>query len=190
MVPLTSLIRGKKLQAILEEAVEDLAGPGTQIEDTWKHFYCIASNYSKAYEAVLRHGNLAQGDPRELRGAGLLPPVPIGGDLMVDGGAFNNYPTDVMVRAGRHAHHRREHRSQRERVGRVRRDSGGWALAWDKLTGRRRKYRVPSLMSILMNATRSRARRARSGPSRSPTWSSGSTCRAWESSTGTRSSTR
>ncbi|HVQ26468.1 MAG TPA: patatin-like phospholipase family protein, partial [Planctomycetota bacterium] len=40
MVPLTSLIRGRKLRAILEEAVEDLAGPGTQIEDTWKHFYC------------------------------------------------------------------------------------------------------------------------------------------------------
>jgi len=30
---------------------------------------------------------------------------------------------------------------------------GNWTLAWDKLTGNRRKFRLPSLMSVLMNAT-------------------------------------
>ena len=79
--------------------------------------------------------------------------MPVGGDLMVDGGAFNNYPTDVMARAG-------IARIIGVNIARNINESapfdeipGAWTLAWDRLTGRRRKYRVPSLMSILMNAT-------------------------------------
>ena len=153
MVPVTSLIHGRKLRAILEQAVEDLAGPAARVEDTWKPFYCIASNYSKAHEAVLTHGDLAKAIRASCAAPGLLPPVPIGGDLMVDGGAFNNYPIDVMGRAG-------ATRIIGVNIARNVNESGdfdeipdGWELAWDKLTGRRRKYRVPSLMSILMNAT-------------------------------------
>jgi NTE family protein len=153
LVPMTALIRGRKLRAVLEEAVEDLAGADAGIEDTWKSFYCIASNYSKAYEMVLRRGDLARSIRASCATPGLLPPVPIGGDLVVDGGAFNNFPTDVMARAG-------IARIIGVNIARNMNETapfdevpGGGALAWDRLTGRRRKYRVPSLMSILMNAT-------------------------------------
>ena len=77
----------------------------------------------------------------------------IDGDLLVDGGAFNNYPIDVMARAGT---------ARVIGVNIVRNHSeaanfeelpGNWALAWDRIAGRRRKYRVPSLMSMLTTAT-------------------------------------
>jgi NTE family protein len=151
-LPLTALVRGKRLKAMLDEAIEHVGAAGARIEDTWIDFFCVASNYSKAYEVVLRRGDLSRSLRASCAVPGLLPPVPIAGDLMVDGGAFNSYPTDVMARSG---------------VARIigvniARDAnpefsldeipGSLALAWDKVTGSRRKYRVPSLMSIMMNA--------------------------------------
>ena len=153
LMPITSLIQGRKLKAILEEAVEHLGGPGLRLEDTWKSFFCVAANYSKAYEMVLRRGALARSIRASCATPGLLPPVAIDGDLLVDGGAFNNYPIDVMARAGT---------ARVIGVNIVRNHSeaanfeelpGNWALAWDRIAGRRRKYRVPSLMSMLTTAT-------------------------------------
>lgn len=153
LLPVTSLIRGRKLKAILEEAVEHLGAAGIGIEDTWKTFYCVAANYSKAYEMVLRRGCLARSLRASCATPGLLPPVPMNGDLLVDGGAFNNYPTDVLARAGV---------TRIIGVNIVRNQAeaapfdelpGDWALAWDRVAGRRRKYRVPSLMSMLTSAT-------------------------------------
>jgi NTE family protein len=154
LVPLTSLIRGRKLKAVLDGAVEHLAGADARIEDTWKSFFCVASNYSQAREAVLRRGNLAKAIRASAAVPGLLPPVPVGGDLLVDGGAFNNYPTEVMASGG----------AARVIGVSIARDvsenvafdevPGSGTLAWDRLTGNRRKYRVPSLMAILMNATK------------------------------------
>jgi NTE family protein len=152
-MPLTSLIKGRQLKGILDEAIEHLGGPDARIEDTWKPFFCIASNFSKAFETVLKRGSLARSIRASCAVPGLLPPVPIGGDLMVDGGVFNNYPTDVMAGAG-------VARIIGVNISRdVNQDvhfdeiPGSWTLAWDKLTGSRRQYRVPSLMSTLMNAT-------------------------------------
>jgi len=152
LMPLASLVKGSQLKSLVEEAIEHLGAADARIEDTWRPFFCIASNYSRAFEAVLRRGSLARGVRASCAVPGLLPPVPIDGDLMVDGGVFNNYPTDVMARTGvarivgvsisRDAH---------QDVG-YDEVPGGWTLAWDKLTGSRRKYRVPSLMATLTSA--------------------------------------
>lgn len=153
VLPLTALIKGRQLKSILDDAIEHLGGVGVQIEDTWTTFYCVASNYSKACEAVLRRGSLAKSIRASCAVPGLLPPVPIAGDLMVDGGAFNNFPTDVMSGTG-------VARIIGVNIARdVGQDAtyeeipGSWTLAWDRFTGNRRRYRVPSLMSVLMNAT-------------------------------------
>lgn len=153
LMPLTSLIKGRQLKGIVDDAIEHLAHREARIEDTWKTFFCIASNYSKACEVVLRRGPLAKSIRASAAVPGLLPPVPIDGDLMVDGGAFNHYPTDVMWRSG-----------TAKIIGvTLSRDAnpgagldelpGDWTLAWDRLTGRRRQFRVPALMTILMNST-------------------------------------
>ena len=153
LLPMTSLIKGRQLKDALDEIAEQLVGPDACIEDTWKTFYCVAANYSRAAETVLKRGNLAKSIRASCAIPGLLPPVPIDGDLMVDGGAFNNFPTDVMTAIG-----------AAKVIGvNISRDlnqefmldevPSNWALMSDKLTGTRRQYRVPSLMQMLMNTT-------------------------------------
>lgn len=153
LLPLTSLIKGRQLKAALDEITQHLVGKDACIEDTWKTLFCVASNYSQASEMALKRGNLAKSVRASCAIPGLLPPVPINGDLLVDGGAFNNFPVNVMVAIG-----------AAKIVGvNISRDlnpefeldevPGNWTLISDKLTGNRRKYRLPSLMQILMNTT-------------------------------------
>jgi len=86
---------------------------------------------------------------------GALPPVLLGGDLLCDGGTFNNFPVDVMrgLRGvgrviGVDLSFRKPRRIEHDTV------PGTWALLRDKLRPRsRQRYRFPSLVSYLMNVT-------------------------------------
>lgn len=154
-LPLVSLIAGRRLRRVVHAAMVSLAGEPVDAEDLWKPFYCVASNYSRAREQVITRGPLQRALLASVAIPGALPPVLHDGDLLCDGGTFNNFPVDVM-------------RRQRG-VGRVigvdlsqsapRRLElhelpGTWALLRDRLRGRRRRrYRLPSLVSYLMNVT-------------------------------------
>lgn len=82
-------------------------------------------------------------------------PVVRDGEILCDGGTFNNFPVDVM----------REMRGVGRVIGvdlgvrnprRLEFDDvpGSWALLLDKLRPRRkRRYRLPSLVSYLLNIT-------------------------------------
>lgn len=155
LLPLLSLIKGRRLRRVLDEAVAAHVGAGAGLEDLWKGFFCIASNLSRACEVVLERGDLVESLLASTSIPGALPPVLKDGELLCDGGSFNNFPVDVMRR--------------RRGVGRVigvdlsraapRRIEldampSGWALLWDRLKPRRaRRYRVPGMPVILMNAT-------------------------------------
>jgi NTE family protein len=153
LMPVTSLIKGRQLKGIIDDAIEHLARKGARIEDTWKTYFCVASNYSKACEVVLRRGPLAKSIRASAAVPGLLPPVPIDGDLMVDGGAFNHYPTDVMWRSGTAKIIGVTLSRDASPGGDLDEVPGAWTLAWDRVTGRRRQFRIPTLMAILMNST-------------------------------------
>jgi NTE family protein len=166
-LPLVSLIAGRRLRRIVHTALVSLAGDAIDTEDLWKTFYCVASNYSQAREQVITRGPLERALLASIAIPGALPPVLHDGDLLCDGGTFNNFPVDVM-------------RGQRG-VGRVigvdlsqnaprkidmQEVPGTWALLRDRLRGRRkRRYRLPSLVAYLMNVTilysSSRQRQAR-----------------------------
>ncbi len=155
LFPVLSLIKGLRLKRILRTAVEELVGFDADIEDLWKNFFCVATNFSTASEQRLQHGNLAHALLASTSIPGALPPVAHGGDLLCDGGSFNNFPVDVM-------------RSMRG-VGRVigvdlnirtpvRADfdevPGTWALLRDRLRpAHQRRYRLPSLPSYLLTVT-------------------------------------
>ncbi len=155
LFPVLSLIKGLRLKRILRTAVEELVGFDADIEDLWKNFFCVATNFSTASEQRLQHGNLAHALLASTSIPGALPPVAHGGDLLCDGGSFNNFPVDVM-------------RSMRG-VGRVigvdlnirtpvRVDHedmpGSWALLRDRLRPLAlRRFRLPSLPSYLMTVT-------------------------------------
>ena len=128
---------------------------GLCVEDTWKNFYCVATNYSHAREEVLRQGELVDAVMASCAIPGALPPVLRNGDLLCDGGTFNNFPVDVM----------RQHWGIGKVIGvdlsfeeplRIELDRlpSPWALLRDRLRpARQRRFQLPSLMDYLMSVT-------------------------------------
>jgi NTE family protein len=95
-LPLLALARGRRLRATLRQAIEALVGFDADVEDLWKNHYGVATNVSQAREQVLRRGNLVRALLATIAIPGALPPVACDGDLLCDGGTFNNFPVDVM----------------------------------------------------------------------------------------------
>jgi len=154
-LPLVSLIRGRRVRRVVDESFQQITGGQADLVDLWKGFFCIASNYSRGQELRLQQGDLSQALRASLAIPGALPPVIRDGELLCDGGTFNNFPVNVM----------REQRGVRRVIGvdlsprsarRLTFDEipGPWALLLDRLRPRaRRRYRLPSLVSYLLNVS-------------------------------------
>jgi NTE family protein len=155
LLPLISLIRGRRMRRILQVALQAVFGHSADVEDTWKNYFCVASNYTKACEQVLSQGPMTPSILASTAIPGAFPPVPLAGDLLFDGGTFNNFPISVM--------------RKRRGVGKVigidlgsRKPKpvafdevpGTWALLRDRLRPRQqRRYKLPSFMAYLLNVT-------------------------------------
>lgn len=100
--PFVSLVSGRKVRRLTEQAIRDIAGADIDIdiEDTWTTFFCIAANFSTSEEAILSRGSLSKALLASFAIPGLLPPIVVDGHLHVDGGAVNNLPVDVIERYG------------------------------------------------------------------------------------------
>jgi NTE family protein len=166
-LPWLSLFRGRRLRRILQGAVCELLGFDADIEDLWKPWFCITTNYSHAREQVLRRGLLSKALLASTAIPGALPPVLHEGELLCDGGSFNNFPVDVM-RAQRgigrvigiDLDYRQPLKVELDEV------PGGWDLFVDSFRPlRKRRYRLPSLAAYLMTVmvlySISRSRRSR-----------------------------
>jgi NTE family protein len=153
LLPLLSLVKGRRLRRIIDGALRELLGFDADIEDLWKSYFCVASNYSQARESLIRRGNLGKAMRASVAIPGALPPVVHDGDLLCDGGTFNNFPVDVM-------HHMRGvgtvigvdlalRKARRIEVDEV---PGTWTLLRDRMRPYlARRYRFPSLLAYLMN---------------------------------------
>ncbi len=154
-LPLISLLKGRRLRQTVRDTMHALFGGPVDLEDLWRNCFCVATNYSQAREEVLHRGPLAQALLASVAIPGALPPVVRDGDLLCDGGTFNNFPADAM--------------RQRRGIGTVigvdlgalphrpvdyAELPGPWALLRDRLRPRaRRRYRLPSLSAYLLNVT-------------------------------------
>ncbi|MDB5850704.1 MAG: patatin, partial [Rhodoferax sp.] len=158
LLPMLSLIKGLRLRGILSQAVQNLVGrpaDTVNVEDLWKTFYCVATNYSTASEVRIEHGNLVQSLLASTSIPGALPPVIRGGELLCDGGTFNNFPVDAMRHMrgvgrviGVDLNHRTAPLVTHADM------PGTWALLRDRLRPpAARLYRLPSLPSYLMTVT-------------------------------------
>lgn len=155
LIPLLSLITGRRLRRLVMTVIHELLGHNADGEDLWKNFFCVASNYSQASEYVAHRGELVKSVLASVAIPGALPPVLHEGDLLCDGGTFNNFPVDVMrgMRGvgrviGVDLSVRKHRRIEHDEV------PGSWTLLLDRLRPRsRRRYRFPSLTSYLMNVT-------------------------------------
>jgi len=153
LLPLMSLIRGQRLRRVIDSAVVDSRGQHIDIEDLWKPYCCVTSNYSTAREAVHTHGHLARSIRASVSIPGALPPVLLAGELHIDGGTFNNFPTDVMDHMG--ARRIIGVDLLRDRGFRYDMDElpGVFELLRDRMRGKHRKYRFPTLTQLLLNTS-------------------------------------
>ncbi|MEO5734572.1 MAG: patatin-like phospholipase family protein [Rubrivivax sp.] len=154
-LPLLSLITGRRLQRVIERAIHELLGFDADAEDLWKTFFCVASNYSTASEAVITRGRLLPAIMASIAIPGALPPVLQNGELLCDGGTFNNFPVDVMRRMrgvgrviGVDLGARKARRIELDAL------PGSWALLRDRFRPRaKRRFKLPTLVAYLMNVT-------------------------------------
>lgn len=155
LLPLVSLIRGRRMKAAIRRALGALTGGDVDVEDLWKNHFCVATNYSQAREEVLTRGNLQRALTASAAIPGALPPVVRDGDLLCDGGTFNNYPVDVMkARRGIGCVLGVDLGSRKPRKLTFDEVPGTWALLRDRLRPRKaRRYRLPSLSAYLLNVT-------------------------------------
>jgi len=155
LVPLVSLIRGHRLRGILRVALQELFGHAPDIEDLWKNYFCVASNYTQAREQVLTHGPLNKAMSASIAIPGAFPPVLMDGDMLCDGGTFNNFPVNVMrKRRGVGKVIGVDLGTRKPRPVNFDEVPGTWALLLDRFRARsKRRYRLPSLMAYLLNVT-------------------------------------
>jgi predicted acylesterase/phospholipase RssA len=92
-VPVSGLIAARKIARALARGTD-----GRAIEDLWLPFFCVSANLTRSRLVVHRRGDLALALRASQSIPGIMPPVPAGEDLLVDGGVLNNIPIDVMRR--------------------------------------------------------------------------------------------
>ena len=91
-LPLVSLLAGRYLAVLIDEIFGN-----RHIEDLPIPYFCISTNLTQAEEIVHRRGPLAQAVRASMAVPGIYPPVTRDGDLLIDGGLFNNLPIEVMA---------------------------------------------------------------------------------------------
>ena len=74
--------QGTKGAKAVHSSIDELAGGPVDIEDLWKGFFCVASNYSQAREQRIVSGDLAHGLLASSAIPGALPPGVRDGDLL------------------------------------------------------------------------------------------------------------
>ncbi|HEX7708273.1 MAG TPA: patatin-like phospholipase family protein [Thermoanaerobaculia bacterium] len=155
LFPILSLMKGKRVRHATVQGIIDATGMhDVDMADSWRTMYCVASNYSAAREMVIVRGRLDRALRASLSIPVALPPVIWGGELLIDGAIFNNFPTDVMAKIGAKRiigvdlSRRAARRHEMEEL------PSTWQLLWDRLRGRkRRRFRLPSIGTLLMGTT-------------------------------------
>ena len=96
-VPVVSLLSGRRMERDLRKLCQ-VGHYEAQLDALWLPFFTAACNLSKATTTVLDQGPMWRAVLASNSPAGLLPPVPYNGDLLVDGAILDNVPVEAMRR--------------------------------------------------------------------------------------------
>ena len=91
-VPAIALAKGRRVDRL----IEGFFGSGTLIEHLPREFFSVATDLITGDQIIHRRGLLWVAVRTSISIPGLLPPVPHGKRLLVDGGLMNILPADVM----------------------------------------------------------------------------------------------
>ncbi len=94
-IPVVSLVKGARITRSIAKMFA-----GLDVRDLWLQFFCVSTNLTRSRVEVHDRGDLATAIRASVAIPGILPPVPLDGDLLVDGGVLNNLPCDVMRASG------------------------------------------------------------------------------------------
>ena len=91
-IPRVALIRSRKAGRMLERLFGELT-----IEELAKPLFTVSADLLSSRLVVHRRGSLLEAVGASMSIPGLVPPLPRGGRLLVDGGVLNNLPVDAMA---------------------------------------------------------------------------------------------
>jgi len=89
--PIVAMTRASKVARLLQEAYGDI-----DIADLPLPFFAVSSNLTTGRIEVHRRGLLRRAMRASISIPGVMPPVVINGQVLVDGAVIKNFPTDVM----------------------------------------------------------------------------------------------
>jgi NTE family protein len=86
-----AMTRAKKVERLLEEAYGDI-----DLADLSRPFFAVSTNLTSGKIEVHRRGLMRRAMRASIAIPGLLPPIVIDGQVLVDGAVLKNLPTEVM----------------------------------------------------------------------------------------------
>ncbi|MFN3228905.1 MAG: patatin-like phospholipase family protein [Asticcacaulis sp.] len=89
--PLLAMTNGNKVDARLETHFGDVA-----IEDLGLPFFCVSSNLTTGTHLCHRRGRLREALRASISLPGVMPPVVMNGQVLVDGAVMRSFPADLM----------------------------------------------------------------------------------------------
>jgi len=87
------MMAGRQYRLMIEDIFGDIG-----VEDTWRPFFCVSTNLTKAVPMIHDHGSLTLSLRATAAIPGCYPPIKYGNDLLVDGATRNNLPVDLVPR--------------------------------------------------------------------------------------------
>lgn len=89
--PMLAMTRAKKVERLLEAAYGDI-----DMADLVRPFFAVSTNLTAGRIEVHRRGLMRRAMRASIAIPGLLPPIVMDGQVLVDGAVLNNLPTEVM----------------------------------------------------------------------------------------------
>ena len=164
-LPVVSVISAKRITETLRATLGDIC-----IEDLWLPYFCVSTSLNRATRVVHRRGSLATAVRASASIPGLMPPVTVDDDLLVDGGVVDNLPVREMRQLNQRGIVIASDVARATEAG-MRGSDAEWLSGWNALWSTvRKKGRIPPLAqtvlrSMLVAANRDRDRAVADGVS-------------------------
>jgi len=89
--PMLAMTRAKKVECLLQQAYGEI-----DMADLARPFFAVSTNLTSGKIEVHRRGLMRRAMRASIAIPGILPPIVIDGQVLVDGAVLNNLPTEVM----------------------------------------------------------------------------------------------